>query len=47
MKKEEKIKELLLEYVGDNVGADCICDSCEENRKEFMEKLYALLEETN
>ena len=32
----EKMKPLLEEYVGDNVGQNCLCENCQENRQKFI-----------
>jgi uncharacterized protein (UPF0212 family) len=39
-------EEALLEFVGDNVGKDCACPSCEEPRDGMRQVVQALIETT-
>lgn len=39
----EALNPLLEKYVGDNVGENCTCERCDDNRKEFIKTLLQSL----
>lgn len=39
MKLSDEMEALLLELVGDNIGRDCECPSCEEDREKMREAI--------
>lgn len=41
--KKINLKKVLLEYVGDNVGKDCDCFACEDNRKIVKKEIQKLI----
>ena len=39
----ETFESLLSELVGDNVGSNCSCSSCEDNRQEIRDAVESLI----